>query len=412
MLLKSIPMVLVLVGLAFYFVLAGADFGAGFWQLTAGRGRRGERVREHAHHSMGPVWETNHVWLIFVLVVLWTCYPTAFASVASTLCVPLFIAALGIIFRGAAYALRSGASSSRESGAIDTLFGISSIVTPFALGAAIGAIASDRVPVGNAAGHMFSSWLNPTSILTGVLAVAVSAYMAAVYLAADAHRDGSSALERAFRRRALGSGVVTGLLAVAGILIVNADRDTLFDSLLTGRALGAVIVSMLAGAATVGLVYRRRYEPARYVASVAVAAIVAGWALARWPKVLPSLDISEAAAGHDTLVAVVVVFVVGSVILVPSMSWLFRLSVTGGFSSSAHSWSAQVRRDVPVIARPALVVRAAVACLIVGAGLLNLANGSWAHAVGVVGLLAFVLLAARAIIFAAISDGPPTRADA
>ena len=410
MFLKSIPMVLVLVGLAFYFVLAGADFGAGFWQLTAGRGRRGEAVREHAHHSMGPVWETNHVWLIFVLVIFWTCYPTAFGSVASTLCVPLFIAALGIIFRGTAYALRSGASNPRESGAIDTLFGISSIVTPFALGAAIGGIATDRVPVGNAAGHMFSSWLNPTSIVIGVLAVAVSAYMAAVYLAADAHREGNSALERAFRRRALGSAVIAGFLAVAGILIVNADRDTLFDSLLTSRALGGVIASMLAGAATIVLVHRRRYEPARYVASVAVAAIVAGWALARWPKVLPSLKISEAAAGHDTLVAVLVVFVVGSVLLIPSMTWLFRLSVTGRFSDSARSWRGQVRRDMPAVARPALVVRAALACLIVGAGLLNVLDAKWAHVIGVVGLLAFVLLAARAIIFAVITDDPPAAA--
>ena len=129
---------------------------------------------------MGPVWEANHVWLIFVLTVFWTSYPRAFSSIASTLGVPLFIAALGIILRGAAYALRAGASGARESGVIDTIFSVSSVLTPFALGAAIGAIATDRVPVGNASGQLFSSWLNPISIFIGALAVANCAYLAAV----------------------------------------------------------------------------------------------------------------------------------------------------------------------------------------------------------------------------------------
>src|SRR5207248_6457675 len=130
-------------------------------------------------------------------------YPIAFESIASTLAVALFIAALGIIFRRAAYALRSGASSARESSVIDTTFSLSSILTPFALGAAVGAIATNRVPVGNASGHLFSSWLNATSIFIGILAVVSGAYLAAVYLAADAARDGQPALERDFRLRAL-----------------------------------------------------------------------------------------------------------------------------------------------------------------------------------------------------------------
>src|ERR1700758_5589554 len=203
--LQSLPLIFVLIGIALYTVLAGADFGAGFWQLFAGRGPRAEPIREHAHDSMAPVWEANHVWLIFVLTVFWTAYPTAFGSIASTLAVPLFIALLGIIFRGAAYALRSGAANRRELGLIDTIFSLSSILVPFALGAAVGAIATDRVPVGNAAGDMWSSWLNATSIFIGVLAVATSAYLAAVFLAADAAHYGQRELEDAFRRRALGS---------------------------------------------------------------------------------------------------------------------------------------------------------------------------------------------------------------
>src|ERR671925_514253 len=177
MLLKALPLTFVLAGVALYTVLGGADFGAGFWQLFAGRGERARSIRGHAHRSMGPVWEANHVWLIFVLTVFWTAYPGAFGSIASTLAVPLFIAAIGIIFRGAAYGLRAGAANARESGRIDTVFAVSSILTPFALGAAVGAIATDRVPVGNAAGDMWSSWLNLTSIFIGLLAVATSAYL-------------------------------------------------------------------------------------------------------------------------------------------------------------------------------------------------------------------------------------------
>src|SRR5277367_843088 len=123
-----LPLVFVLAGLVLYAVLGGADFGAGFWQLFSGRGARGERIRDHAHHSMAPVWEANHVWLIFVLTVFWTGYPLAFGSIASTLAIPLFIALLGLIFRGAAYALREGARSPRESARIDMLFSLSSIL--------------------------------------------------------------------------------------------------------------------------------------------------------------------------------------------------------------------------------------------------------------------------------------------
>ena len=167
--LDALPLVFVLIGLVLYTVLAGADFGAGMWQLMSGGGERGERIRDHCHHSMGPVWEANHVWLIFVLTVTWTAYPVFFGSVASTLAVALFIAALGIILRGASYALRSAAAGTRELRTIDGMFAVASLVTPFALGAAAGGIAAERVPVGNAAGNLITSWLNPTSILIGLL---------------------------------------------------------------------------------------------------------------------------------------------------------------------------------------------------------------------------------------------------
>src|SRR4051812_15392084 len=197
--LDSIPLVFVLAGLALYTVLGGADFGAGLWHLGAGGGEWGRRVRDQAHNVLGPVWEANHVWIVFVITVSWTAYPEAFASIASTLCVPLLLALIGIILRGAAYALRSGARDQREVRRIDTAFGVSSILTPFALGTAVGAIAARRVPVGNAAGDLISSWTGSTSIMVGVLAVVTSAYLAAVYLAADSARLADPDLERRFR---------------------------------------------------------------------------------------------------------------------------------------------------------------------------------------------------------------------
>src|SRR5919201_1594029 len=308
-----IPLIFALIGLSFYTVLGGADFGAGFWQLTAGKGRQAQAVREHAHAAMAPVWEANHVWLIFVLTVVWTAYPTAFGSIASTLSIPLFIAAVGIIFRGVAYALRAGAAGPRELSAIDTVFSISSVLTPFALGTAVGGIASGRVPVGKAAGSQFTSWLNPTSLLVGVLA-------------------------------------------------------------------------------TLALVWRRQYEPARYSAAAAVAAIIAGWALAQSPLFLPGLTIEAAAAPRTTLIAVTVAVLGGAVILFPSLALLFRLVLSGRLAEGGESVDLHPTPRVVRASRQGFLARAALACLIAGIGFLTAAETAWAHALGVLSLLAFVAL--------------------
>jgi cytochrome d ubiquinol oxidase subunit II len=388
-----IPLIFALVGLAFYTVLGGADFGAGFWQLTAGRGRQADAVREHAHSAMAPVWEANHVWLIFVLTVVWTAYPTAFGSIASTLSIPLFIAALGIIFRGVTYALRAGAAGPRELGAIDTVFSISSVLTPFALGAAVGGIASGRVPVGNAAGSQFSSWLNPTSILIGVFAVASAAYMAGVFLCADASKLDDQELEERFRRRALGSGVVAGVIAFAGLAVIADDAERIFHGLTSGFGLVALIASLIAGVATLALVWRRRYEPARYSAAVAVAAIIAGWAIAQSPIFLPGLTIEAAAAPRTTLIAVIVAVLGGAAILFPSLALLFRLVLSGRLVEGGEDLELRGRPPQLVRAsRHGLLARAALACLIAGVGLLTVAEAGWAHALGVVSLLGFVAL--------------------
>ena len=241
--LADVPMVFILVGITAYTVLSGADFGAGLWTLVPGGGQAGAAAtRDHTRHAIGPVWEANHVWLIFVLTVAWTCYPGAFGSIVSTLAVPLLIAAIGIIFRGTAYALRSQFSRDEEHGVrlVEYLFALSSVLTPFALATVIGAIATGRVPVGNARGNLVTSWLNPVSVLAGVLAVAFSGYLAAVYLAADARRLAERALVHDFRIRALASGVVAGALALAGLLVIRVSAVSLWHGLTSGLGLALV----------------------------------------------------------------------------------------------------------------------------------------------------------------------------
>jgi cytochrome d ubiquinol oxidase subunit II len=388
-------MLLVLVGLTLYVVLGGADFGAGLWALLAGRGPRGAAIREHAHEAMAPVWEANHVWLIFVLVLLWTCYPVAFGSIVSTLSIPLFVAAVGITFRGTSYALRAGASQAHEQRTVDTVFGVSSILTPFALGTVVGAIADGRVPVGNAAGDLWTSWTGGLSLMIGVLAVATGAYLAAVYLAADAVRRGSPELERAFRVRTLVAGVLAGALALAGLAVLRSEARGLYDSLVRGDGLPALIVSAVAGLGTLALVWARRYEAARYSAALAVAAIVAGWALAQQPVLLPGLTVSEAAAGHDTLVAVVVSVGAGALVLAPSLAFLFTLTLRGQLGYEGEAAPAPVAAVGPVRAlaasRTGLLARVSAACLLLTLGLLTLADAGWAHAIGVLALIACVL---------------------
>src|SRR5436305_14423976 len=381
--LYDVPLIFALLVLALYTVLAGADFGSGVWQLTAGSGPEPDRIRNHAHEAVAPVWEANHVWLIFVLVVVWTSYPIAFASIASTLCVPLLLAGIGIIFRGATYALRSGTRTNREVRTIDTTFAISSILAPFFLGTAVGAIATGRVPVGNAAGNLLTSWFNAPSIFIGLVAVGNCAYLAAVYLAADAARRKDSYLERQFRLRALIAGGLAGAVAIGGLAVLHTDAHRLYHGLLDGDGLPALIVSIVAGAGTLALVWQSRFEPARYTAAIAVAAIVAGWALAQKPILLPGLTIRQAAAPHDTLVLVIVAVLAGALILFPSLAFLFRLVLGGSFDPDAELSvppappPARARAVVSASA-PGLAARAAGGCLIAGFGFLTVADAGWA----------------------------------
>jgi cytochrome bd ubiquinol oxidase subunit II len=324
-------LVLAMVGVTAYAVLGGADLGAGLWDLTAGGAERGGRVRGMVQRSMSPVWEANHVWMPFVLVILWTAFPVFFGSIMSTLYVPLFGAALGIILRGTAFAVRGQAATLREARALGALFATSSVLVPFFLGAALGGIASGRVPVGNALGAPFGSWLNPTSVMAGVLFVVAGAYLAAVFLAGDAARAGLPDLVEAFRRRALGAAVAAGAIAIGGLfVVVRDDARPLYDGLTSGGGLVFVLGSAAFGALTLALVWTRRLEAARWGSAAAVACVLAGWGFAQSPDLLRGrLTLDQAAANDATLTALLVSVAVGSLILIPSFVLLYRLMLRG-----------------------------------------------------------------------------------
>lgn len=325
-----------MIGLTAYAVLGGADFGAGFWDLTAGSAKRGARVRGMVKRSMGPVWEANHVWLIFILVILWTCFPPAFAAIMDTLYVPLFLAAVGIILRGAAFALRGEAATISEARALGATFALSSVLTPFFFGATVGAVAAGNVPVGEP-GDPISSWTGPVPILAGITAVATGAFLAAVFMAGDSQRAGLPDLVAAFRIRALGAGAVAGALALGGLAVVSADAPALFDGLTSGVGIIAIIVSAGAGLATLTLVARSSFGLSRYTAAAAVGAMLVGLAVALRPDFLPGeLTFAEAAAGNATLVATMIGVAIGLAIIIPSLVWLFRLTLAGKLDQAYH----------------------------------------------------------------------------
>lgn len=318
--------VVLFVGVTAYALFGGADFGAGFWDLIAGGADRGQRPRALVDHSIGPVWEANHVWLIFCLVVLWTAFSEAFASIMLTLFVPLTFAALGIVMRGSSFAFRKSVLRTRDRRTFGAIFALSSVLVPYCMGAVAGAIASGRVPSGGKAGDPWESWVNPTSILGGVLAVAVCAYLASVYLAWDARRLEDAAMVEYFRRRAVVAAVVVGVIAFAGIFVLHSDARYLFDGL-TSRGLPLVIISGLCGIASLYLLVRdNNPRGARLLAIGAVATVIWGWGVAQWPYILPeTLKVEQAAAPSGTLTAVLVVFVLAAVLILPSLGLLYVL---------------------------------------------------------------------------------------
>jgi len=316
---------LLFVAITAYAVFGGADFGAGFWDLIAGGAERGERPREVIDHSIGPVWEANHVWLIFVFVLLWTGFPEAYASITLTLFVPLTLAAFGIVLRGSSFAFRKTVFRTRDRRNFGAAFASSSVVVPFCMGAVAGAVASGRVPAGGVAGDPWTSWLNPTSLLGGVMAVVVVAYLAAVYLVWDSRRLSDPAMVEYFRRRAVAASVVAGAVAFVGIFVLRADARYLFDGL-TSRALPLVLLSAVCGAGSLYCLVRNAHRGARLLAIGAVASVIIGWGVAQWPYILPeTLKVSQAAAPSGTLTALLVAAVGAALIVLPGFILLYAL---------------------------------------------------------------------------------------
>ena len=317
--------VVLFVGVLAYAVLGGADFGAGFWDLVAGGAARGERPRALVDHSIGPVWEANHVWLVFCFVVLWTGFPTVFASITLTLFVPLSLAAFGIVLRGSSFAFRKAVLRTRDRRNFGAAFAASSVLVPYCMGAVVGAIVSGRVPPGGEAGDPWHSWVNPTSVLGGVLAVTVVAYLAAVYLTWDARRLGDATLVEYFRRRAIASAVAAGVVAFVGIFVLRSDSRYLFDEL-TSRALPLVVISTLCGVGSLVLLVRQANRGARVLAIGAVASVILAWGVAQWDYMLPTtVTVSQAAAPSGTLEAILIVFGIAVVTILPALGLLFTL---------------------------------------------------------------------------------------
>jgi cytochrome d ubiquinol oxidase subunit II len=296
---------LILVGLSAYLLFGGADFGAGLWHLLARR--RGRPVasssmeggsaavrteREVIEHAMGPVWEANHVWLIFVMVMTWTAFPPIFASVMSEYWVPLSLAALGIVVRGSAFVF---AKALPRSGRYAWAFGLSSLLTPYCMGAVAGAIAAGG-----------TGWLSLPGVHAGLLCTGLCGYLAAVYLTADARRLAGGEVTERFRRGALAMGAVVGLLALPGAAFFDVGSPL-------------IALSAAAGLVSLGLLVLRRYVAVRVSAAIAAASVL--WGACG----LSGLDFDGAAAHEASLNVVFWALGLGAIVLVPSLTWLYVL---------------------------------------------------------------------------------------
>ena len=317
---------ILLAGLTLYAALGGADFGGGLWDLLAGTDQRGRAPRQLIDDTITPVWEANHVWLIFILVIFWTAFPPAFAAVMTAAALPLWLAAFGIVLRGAGFAFRKEVETLHWQRLFGAAFAFSSLIVPFFMGTVIGAIASGRVPA-NPAHADLATWTGPTSLLIGALFVAVCGYLAAAFLTREASRREDHRLRRYFAVRAAVAGAVSGALALATLIEIHSSNPALFYGL-THRGLALVIVLAGCGLAVIWfLATGRRPQALRPLSVLGVAAVVWGWGVAQYPALLPGTDLTltSAAAPHSVLVTVVVVFVAAAVLVGPSFLLLYSL---------------------------------------------------------------------------------------
>jgi cytochrome d ubiquinol oxidase subunit II len=309
----------ILMALTAYALLGGADFGGGVWVLLASGPRR-EDQRRLVAHAIAPVWEANHVWLILAIVLLFTCFPPAFARLAIALHVPLMLMLIGIVLRGSTFMFQSyGGGGGR-------VFASTSLVTPVLLGVCVGAIASGatHVPSGTSfvAGYV-TPWLTPFALVVGLFALTCFAFLAAVYLTLEAREH---ELQEDFRRRALMAAVVVGFVAGIGLLL--SPQAPLIERGLLATRWAAVRHVLTAGAALTvfAALWQRRYRIARVAAVAQVSLILWGWGISQYPYLLPpDLTIANSAAPRATLELVLIALVIGAIVLLPSLWYLFRI---------------------------------------------------------------------------------------
>ena len=276
---------ILLAGMTLYAVLGGADFGGGLWDLLAGTTARGRAPRDLIDESITPVWEANHVWLVFDLVIFWTAFPHAFASVMTALALPIWLALAGIVLRGAGFAFRKEITRLPQQRAAGAAFAFSSLLTPFFMGTVVGAIATGAVPA-NASHASLAAWTSPTALLTGFLFVAACGYLAAVYLVVEAGRRGDRAMRAYFTRRGQAAAIVAGALSLAALFELQNSDPAFFDRL-TGRALPLVVLAGVCGLAVLALLTAGRTKGIRVIAALGVAAVIWGWGVAQYPVLLP-----------------------------------------------------------------------------------------------------------------------------
>lgn len=311
----------VLLGLVMYAVFGGADFGGGIWTGLAS-GPRAREQRTGLFHAIGPVWETNHVWLIFVVVTLFTAFPKGFAALFTALPVPLVIALIGINFRGAAFAFRHfGRQTGEQLPFMISTFAVSSILTPFALGMAVTATASGKIIFAGdwaQAGPWF--WIGPFTSMGGLIGMAICAYLAPIYMAVRTE----GALQNDFRQKGMIAGVVLGLLTAAEIPVAMADAPLFAGRILAAGNVPFVALSVVSGITTMILLWKCRFIWAQMAAAGTVALTITCFAAAMYPDLLiGQLTLAEAAAPPATLRAFFKVLVIGTIILVPSLLLLY-----------------------------------------------------------------------------------------
>lgn len=318
----------IVLAMTLYAWLGIADFGAGFWDLQAGGNRGGRRVRALIDQVVTPVWEANHVWLIFILVLLWTAFGEAFGAIMTTLFVPLALAALGIVLRGANFALRKDAVREGGRAVAGWLFGLASLLTPFFFGASLGGVVAGRVPA-DGSGDPVSSWWNPVSVCVGALVVAMGAFLSACYLTVESSRRNVLELRQYFRIRALIAGVFALVCGLAAALTLRSDNRQMYDRF-TNRSVPLLVIGVLALAVTFILALRGAIRWLRVAAVVGVAALVWSWAVAQNPYLLPfTLTISAGAGASTTLGWVLIWFLVAVVVVIPLVTLLLVLDQRG-----------------------------------------------------------------------------------